>query len=395
MIEFNPVSRGISEDAGLIQKAVDRVLRSGRLILGPEVEAFEHEWAEWTGARFCIGVASGTDALKIALRACGIDRHGDDPELDPVVLTQANSAPATASAIRDAGARPYFLDVCCFDRGVFIENNGRWGCANPASLRWDTIAALVPVSIYGLPGRNVGGEFADCLDRTTRAITDIRNGVVLVHDLCQRHDRGVWAEERSGHPTRREAACFSFYPTKALGAIGDGGAIVTDSERIAAACRELRQYGYESPEVVGRDGWNSRLDEVQAAVLRERLRLHPRREAHRAALAAIYRERAKADGWESRLVAGSHVVAGLFPDRGAAQAALADAGIGTRIHYRVPLHQHPAYAYARHVELLGTERWCRETLSLPYSNWTTEAEARTAAAAASRIMVAQMEVKKT
>lgn len=364
MIEFCPVARGLAEDAGLIQKAVDRVLRSGRLILGPEVEAFEREWAEWTGARFCIGVASGTDALKIALRACGIGANRDEAPWQ-IVQTQANSAPATASAICEAGGYPHFLDIN--DSGQIYPSD-------------DHCDATVPVALYGLlPQVNMASRR------------------MLVWDLAQKHDRAVWTDiirQDMYRPEGRQAACHSFYPTKALGAIGDGGAIVTDSERIAAACRELRQYGCESTEVVGRAGWNSRLDEVQAAILRERLRLHPRREAHRTALAAIYRERAKADGWETRLVAGSHIVAGMFPDRGAAQTALADVGIGTRIHYRVPLHQHPAYAHARYVELPGTERWCRETLSLPYSNWTTEAEARTAAEAASRIVVLQMEAEK-
>ena len=401
MIPYCPLIRGLAEDAGIIQKAVDRVLRSGQLILGPEVEAFEREWADWVGARYCIGVASGTDAIKIALRACGIEPSGSNPEENPLVLTQGNSAPATASAIQDAGAWPYFLDVVCpglHDDSVWNCLYGRWGIKTPAGLP-DAFrfAALVPVSLYGLPN-DCGEEFAEALDRQSSSqYRTSRRQTAIVNDLCQFHNRGAWTWVNGGfggkHPTRPTAGCFSFYPTKALGSIGDGGAIVTDSEDIAAACRELRQYGYMKPEVVGRAGWNSRLDEIQAAVLRERLRIQPRRDDHRARLAAIYREESVRGGWSGRLVAGSHIVAGLFPRRDEAASAMADAGVQTRIHYRIPLGEHPQWAYTRFLETPGTARWCAETLSLPYSNWTTEAEARTAADGAGRIMVEQMGAK--
>ena len=225
-----------------IRAAVDRVLRSGHYILGPEVRAFEAEWAEWLGGGECVAVANGTDALELALRALGVG-PGD------VVVTVANTVSATAAAIEQAGATQRFVDI---DPATMT--------LSPAALAVLLAApgpkpkVIVPVHLYG--------RMADLA-----AIVPLahEHGVKVLEDCAQAHGASLQGR-RAG--TWGDAAAFSFYPTKNLGALGDGGAVCTGDPALAEKVRRLRQYGWRTRYVSDEPGRNSRLDELQAAILR-------------------------------------------------------------------------------------------------------------------------------
>jgi len=383
MIPFNPVARGLAEDAGLIRNAVDRVIKSGKLILGPEVEAFEREWAEWVGARHCIGVASGTEALTLGLYAMNVP---DPMKPDRVyrsdfqVMTVANSSPATVNAAVAAGAYMDYTDVA--PDGLLRAVSG------------DKMPdVLLPVALYGrLPQlRGTDQELApgSCF-----------------WDLAQAHHQGAWRDALActdpewfdpGSMGRCCAAAFSFYPTKPLGALGDAGAVVTDDPDIADRIRRLRNYGFGERDRVVDHGWNSRMDEIQAAILRERLRLLAGRNARRKELIALYADEANRGGWADRIHAGLHIVAVRVPRRDEFRAALSDVEVETLVHYSIPAHKQPYRDDGEYetCDLPETERWCSETVSLPFSCWTTDEEARVAAKAVSRIMIAQMEARES
>jgi dTDP-4-amino-4,6-dideoxygalactose transaminase len=328
-----------------LDEAVRRVVASGRYVLGPEVEAFEREFADYCGATHGVGVNSGTDALALALRAAGVGA-GD------VVATVPNVSAPTAAAIVMAGARPAFVDV------------------EPRSLTMDPAAlarlldldagvrAVVPVHLYGHPAD------MEAISRVARA-----RDVVVVEDACQAHGASV-----AGRPvgTHADAACFSFYPTKNLGALGDGGMVVTSSDRIAHEVRMLRSYGEESKYVNVRHGVNSRLDEVQAAVLRVKLARLDAWCERRRAIAALYGGLLAGTGlvlpeempW-ARHVYHLYVVRG--PERDGTLKRLAARGIGAAVHYPAPLHLQPAYRDLGYGpgDFPVAERACREVLSLP------------------------------
>jgi dTDP-4-amino-4,6-dideoxygalactose transaminase len=327
-----------------IQAAIRRVLESGRYILGPEVEAFEAEFAAYLGAAQTVAVASGTDALELALRAAGVGPGGR-------VITVANTASATVAAIELAGARAVLVDV-----------DPRTMTMDPAALerrlaapRDPALKAVVPVHLYGHP--------AD-LPR----IMDIarRHGLAVIEDCAQAHG-AVIRGRRVG--TWGDAAAFSFYPTKNLGAIGDGGAVATNDPRLAEQVRLLRQYGWRERYVSELAGKNSRLDELQAAILRVKL----------SRLDADNRKRQTLAGQYLRGLAGRRLVlpetaAGCehvwhqfvvrTPEREALRLHLAGAGILTSVLYPVPIHRQPAYRDDQ-LQLPVTEQACRELLCLP------------------------------
>lgn len=336
-----------------IDGAVARVLESGWYILGAEVEAFEREFAAYAGVRHAIGVASGTDALEIALRVCGV-KAGD------VVLTVSHTAVATVAAIGRCGAVPFLLDV---EAGRQTLDAGRLasvlaGRGVPAELR-RRFRAVVPVHLYGQP--------ADM-----PAIMELarQHGLAVVEDCAQAHGAaldgrcvGAWGS----------AGAFSFYPTKNLGAFGDGGLIVTDDAQLAERVRLLRQYGWRERYISRVVGVNSRLDEVQAAVLRVKLSHLNRENEVRQALAAEY-----AQELSSTSLLLPHATAGArhayhqyvvrTPARDALQAYLERRGVGTAIHYPVPVHRQPAYRgrVALGDSLATTEQLAAQILSLPF-----------------------------
>jgi dTDP-4-amino-4,6-dideoxygalactose transaminase len=339
VIPFLQLRPGV--DAAEVRRAIDRVVDRGWFVLGPELEAFEREFAAASGADHAIGVGTGTDALAIALRALGIG-PGDE------VITTPLSAAYSALAIMMAGARPVFADI---DPERLTLDPG----AAAAAVTTRT-AAILPVHLYGQPA-----------DMAAIAALAARHNLAIIEDCCQAH-----LATCGGRPVGSfgAAAAFSFYPTKNLGALGDGGAITTSDPQVAARARRLRNGGQTDRYHHGEFGVNSRLDEMQAAILRTRLGYLPGWTADRRALARRYRAALK----DARTIAiprqfdEGHVYH-LFPvraaSRDAVQGALRDAGIETLIHYPVPIPKQPALASQQPADCPVANRICEEILSLP------------------------------
>ena len=322
-VRFNDLTIRDTDLAGEVRTAIERVVSSGWYVLGPEVEAFEKEYARANGARYGIGVASGTDAISLSLMALGVGA-GDE------VVTSPLTATFTALAISRVGARPVFADV---DPETLT--------LSPASVEeriTGRTKAIVPVHLYGNA----------CAMDPLLELAETR-ALVVVEDACQAHgaryrDRPLGALGRAG--------AFSFYPTKNLGALGDGGFITTDDEELATSLARLRNGGQESRYIHKEVGLNSRLDEIQAAVLRAKLPHLERWNRRRRELAGRYEE--GLEGTELRAIGvGVGVVSGVLsarhlfvvrtPSRDAWMERLASRGVQTLVHYPVPAHLQPAY----------------------------------------------------
>ena len=339
MIRFLQLTPG--EDAPAVRDAIARVVTRGWFILGPELEAFEQEFASACGAPHAAGVGTGTDALAIALRALGIG-PGDE------VITSPLSAAYSALAIMMAGARPVFADIDP-DRLTLDPH------AAAAAVTSRT-AAIMPVHLYG--------QAADM-----RAIASVarRHNLAIVEDCCQAH-----LATCEGRPVGSDgaAAAYSFYPTKNLGALGDGGALTTADPALLARVKRLRNGGQTDKYRHDEFGVNSRLDEMQAAVLRARLPLLRGWTDRRRVLARRYRD---ALSGIDTIVVPPELDAGhvyhLFPVRSevraAMQAHLRSAGIETLIHYPIPIPHQPALASERPAECPIATRVCHEVFSLP------------------------------
>ena len=260
MIPFLQLTPG--DDAAVVREAVDRVIQRGWFVLGPELAAFEPEFAAACGAAEAVGVGTGTDALAIALRAMGIG-PGDE------VVTSPLSAAYSALAIMMAGARPVFADID--PERLTIDPQAAAAAITPRT------AAIMPVHLYGQPA-----------DMRALSAIAARHNLAIVEDCCQAH-----LATCDGQPvgTFGAAAAYSFYPTKNLGALGDGGALTTNDAGLAAKARRLRNGGQTDRYHHGEFGVNSRLDEIQAAVLRARLPLLAGWTARRRELAREYRQR--------------------------------------------------------------------------------------------------------
>lgn len=333
-----------TELAADLDAAALRVLHSDQLVLGPEVEAFEHAWAAAAGAGHAVGVASGLDALTLALRAVGVG-PGDE------VVVPAHTFVATWLSVVHAGAVPVPVDV----DGV----TGAWDAAAVAAAVTPRTAALVPVHLYGHPV-----DLGPLL-----AVAD-RYGLAVVDDAAQAHGARL---DRRPVGSGARATAWSFYPGKNLGALGDGGAVTTDDPQVARRVRSLRNYGsttkYRHDEV----GWNSRLDELQAALLSVKLRHLDRWNARRSAVAARYDAAlaGQADLGLPVTAPGSrpswHLYVVRSPHRDALRAHLAGCGVQTVVHYPVPPHRQPAFAStpAAAADLPGADRCAAEVLSLP------------------------------
>ena len=307
-----------------VDAAVDAVLRSGQFILGPNVEAFETEFARYVGARYAVGVASGTDALELALRALNVG-PGDE------VITTPFTFVATAEAISCVGATPLFADI---EPATYLLDPAHVERAITPRTK-----AILVVHLYGGPAR------LDAFERLAR-----ERRVHLIEDCAQ----AIGSRYRGRHVgTVGVMGCFSFFPSKTLGAFGDGGMVVTGEERLAQRIRRLRVHGsarkYEHEEI----GRNSRLDELQAAILRVKLRhleawVETRRTvAHRyheglqdvAQVDLVVRPVEPPDGRHSY-----HLYTIAVPERDTVQEALRRQGIATAVHYPLPLHRQPVYA---------------------------------------------------
>ncbi len=326
---------------GELRAAFDRVLESGWFILGPEVEAFEREFAEASGSLHGIGVGSGTEALHLALRACGIGT-GDE------VITVAHSFIATAFAITSAGATPIFVDVNAHDLLLDVD-------AAAAAITSRT-RAIVPVHLYGR-----------CVQMDAVCELARKHGLTVIEDAAQAHG-ATYRGRRAG--SLGDLGCFSFYPSKNLGALGDGGAVVTRDPAVADRLRRLRNYSQTAKYHHSGLGFNSRLDEVQAALLRAKLpRLddwNRERRSHAATYTALLKglpvsippsEPGDADVFHLYVVRSER--------RDALQQHLREAGVETQIHYPIPIHRQPAYASATRITLPRTERAAASVLSLP------------------------------
>jgi dTDP-4-amino-4,6-dideoxygalactose transaminase len=315
-----------------LDAAFRRVLESDQIVLGPEVEAFEREFAEVAGTMEAVGVASGTDALELALRALEL------PPQSEVICPNLTSV-ATPTAIVRAGHRPVLVDV---DRETLTINPER-----AAAARSPATAAVVAVHLYGRPA-------------PVEELLEV--GLPVIEDAAQAH----------GLKTIGVVGCFSFYPTKNLHAYGDAGAVATSDARLAETVRELRQYG-ESPRYFARRlGTNSRLDELQAALLRVSL----------PSLEADNRRRAEIAGAYDRALGQTspegvhHLYVVRSERRDELRAQLASAGIETAVHYPWTISEQPAFEPARREDTLEVSRAAaREVLSLPCYPQLSEAEA--------------------
>jgi dTDP-4-amino-4,6-dideoxygalactose transaminase len=324
-----------------IDAAILRVVDLGHYILGPEVESFEAAFAAYLGISHCVGVGSGTDAIALALKALGV-KPGDE------VITVALTAAGTAQAILQCGATPVFVDVDPLTRCIDIN-------AFAAAITART-TAVVPVHLFGQP--------ADMAPLTRIAE---KAGLAVVEDCAQAHGAMIGGRRVGafGH-----AGAFSFYPSKNLGGIGDGGAIVCPDAALAARMRSLRVYGWDDGNRISRcAAGNSRLDEIQAAILSVLLPHLDAGNTERRALAEEYRRRFS--GLPLGLPVDDpgavyHQYAVTCADRDALRRHLLDeAGIQTAIHYTPALHQQPAFMTARALRLPETEALAASLVSLP------------------------------
>ncbi len=326
-----------------IDAAIARVVHRGWFILGDELRAFEDEFARYCGVSRAIGVGSGTEALHLALVALGAG-----PERE--VVTAALTAVPTVSAISFAGARPVLVDV--------DEATGTLDPARLADAITPRTAAVVPVHLWG-----------GCADMDAIRAVCHRRGVPVLEDAAQAHGASI-GDRKAGSLGR--AAAFSFYPSKNLGAYGDAGAVTTDDTDLAARIVRLRNYGererYRHTEL----GFNSRLDEIQAAILRVKLPHLDRWNEERRRLAARYEE-GLADlpiRWFAErpgTVHVRHLCVARVSDRDGLRRHLAGQGVQTQIHYPIPIHLQEAYAFlgGRRGDFPVAERLAGEILSLP------------------------------
>lgn len=299
--------------------AVASVIDSGRYILGEEVSRFETEFADYLGVRHCIGVASGTDALMLSLKAVDVSA-GDE------VITVSHTAVATIAAIESIGAVPVFVDIDINTRCLDTER------IEP--LITAKTKAILPVHIYGQPA-------------PMQRVLEIakRHELKVVEDCAQAHGAGI-AGQMVG--TFGDAAAFSFYPTKNLGALGDGGAVVTNDHVTAEQLSALRQYGWRERFISELPGFNSRLDEIQAAILRLKLADLNKQTNRRRTIALGYSSSVSGDSLRVPVHANGqrhamHLYVIESNERNKLQNYLAARNIGTALHYPSPVHQQPAY----------------------------------------------------
>lgn len=330
-------------EKGELHEAITRVLASGRYILGSEVASFEKEYAGYLGVRHAVGVASGTDGLVLALMALGI-RRGDE------VITTPFTALPTISAIHAAGARPIFIDV---DADTFLINIDRISAAITRKTK-----AVIPVHLFG--------NMVDCRKISER----FGSSVAIIEDACQSHGSTL-----DGHQagTLGDIGVFSFYPTKNLGGCGDGGMVVTGNDDVQRDLRLLRNHGSVDENNASMPGINSRLDELQAAILRIRLRGLDNANRKRAGIAEAYRRSLRRDMFDFQIIPGNvqsnyHVCSARFKgDRDRFNEYLVMKGIPSRVYYPVPVYLQRAYAYLgiERGAFPVTERLCDEVIALP------------------------------
>jgi dTDP-4-amino-4,6-dideoxygalactose transaminase len=353
--QASPLANYLSNRAAL-DEAVHRVLSAGRYILGEESTAFEREFADYIGVPYAVGVGNGTEALHLALRGLGV---GPGHE----VITVSHTAVATVAAVEMCGATPVLVDIHpeSYTMDATLLERARSARSK----------AVVPVHLYGQPA---------ALEAITRFARE--HNLYVIEDCAQSHG-ALYRGRKTG--SFGHAAAFSFYPTKNLGGLGDGGAITTHDPSLYEALRALRQYGWDDKRLSRRPGWNSRLDEIQAAVLRVKLARLEENNQRRIQIARTYQEllcripelTQPSPTAETAHVYHQYVIRCADPStRGRLIAHLSDRGIQTAVHYPVPVHLQPAYAHCPpgFRSLPVTEEVCPRILSLPIFPELTDEE---------------------
>jgi dTDP-4-amino-4,6-dideoxygalactose transaminase len=337
----NPHAQYLSHQTE-IDAAIAAAIAGNRYILGPQTKAFESEFAQYIGVQYGVGVGSGTEALHLAIRACEIGA-GDE------VITVAHTAVATVAAIELAGATPVLVDI---DPATYTIDPYKIEAAITPRTK-----AIIPVHIYG------GLADLDPILKITK-----QHNLKVIEDCAQAHG-ARYHDRRAG--SWGDVACYSFYPTKNLGAIGDGGLVTTNDPAIAERLDLLRQYGWRERYISEIGGWNTRLDELQAAILRVKLKHLDADNDRRRQRAAMYAEMLHGVATTPIELAHTQSVYHLYvirhPQRDQLMKHLSDRGIGTAIHYPVPIHLQPAYRgrLGDIGSLPETERAAQEILSLP------------------------------
>jgi dTDP-4-amino-4,6-dideoxygalactose transaminase len=365
LLPTNPLAFYLAHKAE-IDAAIAKVLNGGWYILGEEAAAFDREFAQYLGVRYSVGVASGTDALHLALRACGIG-PGDG------VVTVSHTAVATVAAIELAGAVPVLVDV---DPVTFtldpnrLEDTIRGYYSDGKPTAGGRLRGIIPVHLYGQP--------ADL-----PAIVEIarRRDMYVIEDCAQSHGASIRGVKTGGWGN---LAAFSFYPTKNLGGLGDGGALATNDRELSDRIRLLREYGWRERYISDFPGMNSRLDELQAAILRVKLHYLDQENARRRDLARLYNSFLSATTLtlpkvrdDAHHVYHQYVV--RTEHRDDLRVFLKENSVGTLIHYPLPVHLQPAYRGRTVIGAGGlehTERLCREMLSLPMHPQITDEQAQ-------------------
>jgi dTDP-4-amino-4,6-dideoxygalactose transaminase len=346
-----------------VRKAIDEVLESMQLTIGPNVKAFDEEFASYIGTKHSIGVGSGTDALQLAIRACGVS-SGDE------VITVSHTFFATVEAILYANARPILVEV--EDRSMLMDAAAVAAAITPRT------KAIIPVHLYG---RTVDMK-------PLRQIAQDRN-ITIIEDAAQAH--GALLDDGKKAGTAGRVNCFSFYCSKNLGAYGEAGSITTNDDRLAEELRALREHGQSTRYYHPVIGYNARLDEIQAAILRIKLRRLEQWNARRRELAQMYDQRLKGSGVTTpeipsdihRHVFYTYTIRVPGGRRDDLRKFLGERGIGTQIHYPVPIHlqQSAEFLGYRKGDLPVTEKVAGEVLSIPmFAELTAEQVERVASA---------------
>ena len=354
-VPFNDLSIRLARHRAGIMRAVERVLKSGRLVLGSEVSRFESAFATWVGTSHCVGVANGTDALELSLRSLGINK-GDR------VATTANAGMYSTAAILAAGAEPVFMDVCPTDLTA--------NCDGVKEAISQGARAVIVTHLYGALCPEIA-RVAECCAGA---------GVKLIEDCAQSH--GAKFNGKAGG-SFGDCGSFSFYPTKNLGAVGDGGAVVTNDGIVASRVRSLRQYGWsEQYQATLSGGRNSRLDEIQAAILTFQLKhLDKDNLARRKVAAAYFDEIRNADIQlppDRKEASVNHLFVVRTRKRDSLQKWLARRGVGHSIHYPIPDHRQPMFSGKyENLKLPEAESACNEVLSLPCYPGMVERQVKT------------------
>lgn len=336
-----------------ITKVLLSVVKRGNFILGEEVAAFENEWAKYIGVKYAVVVANGTDALFLALKALGIGK-GDE------VIVPSFTFISTAFAVTHAGATPILVDVLAENSSIDPEDIVK-------KITRKT-KAIIPVHLYGNPAdmkkiKNIAEKYK----------------LFIIEDAAQSHG-AEYSKKKTG--SLGDIGCFSFYPTKNLGCYGDGGAVVTDDKNIAEKIRSLRNYGQNKKYFFSQLGINSRLDEIQAAVLRLKLKYLNKWNSRRKEIAKLYNERLPKEVKRLKIIKNVHSVNHLYPiflkERDRLMEYLSKKGISTQIHYPVPIHSQKIYKTLSHKkgDFPNSEHMASHELSLPIHAFLANSEVK-------------------